>query len=154
MAVAEALFGEVNPSGHLPITFYRATSDLPSFTDYSMANRTYRYFSGKPLYAFGHGLSYTTFEYSACKLDSNKIAPNGSVKVTFTVKNTGKRDGDEVAQLYCRHVNSKVPQPKLALCGFSRMNVKSGGSVDISIEVAAENAGASPSESGAETICG
>ena len=73
-AVAEVLFGEVNPSGHLPITFYRATSDLPAFTDYSMANRTYRYFNGKPLYAFGHGLSYTTFHFADGKLDSNKIA--------------------------------------------------------------------------------
>ena len=123
-AVAEVLFGEVNPSGHLPITFYRATSDLPAFTDYSMANRTYRYFTGKPLYAFGHGLSYTTFEFNAGKLGSNKIAPNGSAKVSFTVKNTGTRDGDEVAQLYYRHVNSKAPQAKLALCGFSRVSVK------------------------------
>ena len=82
-AVAEVLFGEVNPSGHLPITFYRATTDLPAFTDYSMANRTYRYFSGKPLYAFGHGLSYTSFEYTDGKLESNKIAPDGTVKVTL-----------------------------------------------------------------------
>ena len=67
-AVAEVLFGDVNPSGHLPITFYRATADLPAFTDYSMTNRTYRYFSGKPLYAFGHGLSYTKFDFSAGKL--------------------------------------------------------------------------------------
>jgi beta-glucosidase len=137
-AVAEVLFGDVNPSGHLPVTFYRATSDLPAFTDYSMANRTYRYFSGKPLYAFGHGLSYTNFEYSAGKLASNKIAPNGNVKVTFTIKNAGTRDGDEVAQLYYRHVNSKVPQPKLALCGFSRVNVKSGGTTEVTINVPAE----------------
>jgi beta-glucosidase len=137
-AVAEVLFGDVNPSGHLPVTFYRATSDLPAFTDYSMANRTYRYFSGKPLYAFGHGLSYTNFEYSAGKLESNKIAPNGNVKVTFTIKNAGTRDGDEVAQLYYRHVNSKVPQPKLALCGFSRVNVKSGGTAGVTINVPAE----------------
>ena len=82
-AVAEVLFGEVNPSGHLPMTFYRATTDLPAFTDYSMANRTYRYFSGKPLYAFGHGLSYTSFDYTAGKLESNKIAPNGTAKVTL-----------------------------------------------------------------------
>lgn len=137
-AVAEALFGEINPSGHLPITFYRATSDLPAFTDYSMANRTYRYFNGKPLYAFGHGLSYTSFEYTEGKLDAGTIAPNGRVKVTFTVKNSGKRDGDDVAQLYYRHVNSRVPQPKLSLCGFSRVSVKSGGSSEVTIEVPAE----------------
>jgi beta-glucosidase len=137
-AVAEVLFGEVNPSGHLPVTFYRATSDLPTFTDYSMANRTYRYFTGKPLYAFGHGLSYTTFDYSAGRLDSNKIAPNGKVNVTFTIKNTGQRDGDDVAQLYFRHVNSKVSQAKLALCGFRRVSLKSGGAAEVTIEVPAE----------------
>ena len=137
-AVAEVLFGEVNPSGHLPVTFYRATSDLPAFTDYSMANRTYRYFTGKPLYAFGHGLSYTAFDYSAGRLDSNKIAPNGKVNVTFTIKNTGQRDGDDVAQLYFRHVNSKVSQAKLALCGFRRVSLKSGGAEEVTIEVPAE----------------
>jgi beta-glucosidase len=137
-AVAEALFGEINPSGHLPITFYRATSDLPAFTDYSMANRTYRYFTGTPLYAFGHGLSYTTFDFSAGKLDSNSVTPNGKVKVSFTVRNSGRRDGDEVAQLYYRHLNSKVPQAKLALCGFSRVSVKAGESTNVTIEVPAE----------------
>jgi len=137
-AVAEVLFGEVNPSGHLPITFYRATSDLPDFTDYSMANRTYRYFSGKPLYAFGHGMSYTSFEYTGGRLTSSKMAPNGTAKVTFTIKNTGKRDGDDVAQVYYRHLHSKVPQPKLSLCGFTRVNVKSGQSTEVTIEVPAE----------------
>jgi len=137
-AVAEALFGDINPSGHLPVTFYQATEDLPAFTDYSMTNRTYRYYTGQPLYAFGHGLSYTTFDFTGGKLDSTKIAPNGTVKVTFTVKNTGKKDGDEVAQLYYRHINSKVPQPKLALCGFSRVSVKSGGTTDVTITVPAE----------------
>ena len=137
-AVAEVLFGEVNPSGHLPITFYRATSDLPAFADYSMANRTYRYFTGKPLYAFGHGLSYSTFEFNAGKLGSNTIAPNGIAEVSFRVKNTGKRDGDEVAQLYYRHVNSKAPQAKLTLCGFSRVSVKKNEAAEVTIEVPAE----------------
>ncbi len=137
-AVAEVLFGDVNPSGHLPVTFYRATSDLPAFADYSMANRTYRYFTGTPLYAFGHGLSYTTFDYSAAKLDASTIASTGEVKVSFTVKNSGKRDGDDVAQIYYRHVNSKEPQAKLALCGFSRVSVKSGASAEATIEVPAE----------------
>jgi beta-glucosidase len=137
-AVAEVLFGEVNPSGHLPVTFYRATADLPSFTDYSMTNRTYRYFNGKPLYAFGHGLSYTRFDFRSGKLDSKKIAPNGTVKVTFTIKNSGQRDGDEVAQIYYRHVNSELPQPKLSLCGFRRVSLKSGASADVTIEVPAK----------------
>ena len=120
------------------MTFYRATADLPAFTNYSMANRTYRYFSGKPLYAFGHGLSYTKFDYTDGRLDSHKIAPDGTVKVTFTIKNTGKFDGDDVAQVYYRHLNSKVPQPKFSLCGFSRVSVKSGGAAEVAIQVPAE----------------
>jgi len=134
-AVGEVLFGDVNPSGHLPLTFYRATTDLPSFTDYSMTNRTYRYFSGTPLFAFGHGLSYTTFDFKSARLASKKIAADGTAKVTFTVKNSGKRDGDEVAQVYFRHVKSAVEQPKLALCGFTRVTLKKGESSQVTVEV-------------------
>ena len=134
-AVGQVLFGDVNPSGHLCVTFYSATTDLPSFTDYSMTNRTYRYYSGKPLYAFGHGLSYTKFDFASGKLDSKKIPATGTAKVTFTVKNTGKVDGDEVAQVYYRHVNSAVPQPKLALCGFTRVSLKHGESSEVTVEV-------------------
>jgi len=136
-AVAEVLFGDVNPSGHLPITFYRATADLPSFTDYSMKNRTYRYFEGKPLWAFGHGLSYTTFDFSRGRLDTKKITSTGTLKVTLTVKNAGARDGDDVVQLYYRQVNSTLPQAKLALCGFSRVSLKKGESQKATIEVPA-----------------
>ncbi len=137
-AVGEILFGDVNPSGHLTVTFYRATTDLPAFTNYDMSERTYRYYSGKPLYAFGHGLSYTKFDFSSGKLASKKIAPNGTVKVSFTVKNNGKMDGDEVAQIYFRHVKSAVPQPKLALCGFTRVSLKHGESKVVTVEVPAE----------------
>jgi beta-glucosidase len=137
-AVGEILFGDVNPSGHLTVTFYRATTDLPAFTNYSMADRTYRYFSGTPLYAFGHGLSYTKFDFKSGKLASKKMAANGTAKVTFTVKNTGKLDGDEVAQVYFRHVNSAVPQPKMALCGFTRVHLKHGESGKVTVEVPAE----------------
>ncbi|MGA2853689.1 MAG: glycoside hydrolase family 3 C-terminal domain-containing protein [Verrucomicrobiota bacterium] len=138
-AVAEVLFGKINPSGHLPLTFYRATTDLPAFTNYSMSNRTYRYFSGTPLYAFGHGLSYTKFKFKSGKLASKKIPADGTAKVTFTVKNSGKRDGDEVAQVYFRHVHSVVLQPKLALCGFARVHLKRGESSKVMIEVPAQN---------------
>jgi beta-glucosidase len=137
-AVAEILFGEVNPSGHLPMTFYQSTADLPGFTDYSMINRTYRYFNGKPLYAFGHGLSYTKFAFRSGKLSAKQIAANGTAKVTFTVKNTGKLDGDEVAQVYFRHLHSSVPQARLALCGFTRVHLKSGESKRVTVEVPAE----------------
>jgi beta-glucosidase len=136
-AVGEVLFGDVNPSGHLPVTFYRATSDLPSFTDYSMTNRTYRYFKGKPLYAFGHGLSYTKFDFQSGKLNSEKIATDGTAKVAFRVKNSGKRDGDEVAQVYFRHVKSAVTQPQLALCGFTRVHLDHGESGKVTIEIPA-----------------
>src|ERR1039458_8881989 len=98
-----------------------------------MTDRTYRYFSGKPLYAFGHGLSYTKFDYTGAKLDSKKIAPNGTVKLTFTIKNSGKRNGDDVAQVYFRHVNSSVPHPRLALCGFSRVSLQNGKSTKVTI---------------------
>ena len=138
LAVGEVLFGDLNPSGHLPITFYASTADLPDFTDYSMSNRTYRYFNGQPLYAFGHGLSYTKFDFRRGKLDSKKIPVDGKVKVSFTMKNSGDRDGDEVAQVYFRHVHSSVPQPKLALCGFTRVHLKRGESKRIAIEIPAE----------------
>ncbi len=134
-AVGEVLFGEVNPSGHLPVTFYRATSDLPNFTDYGMTNRTYRYYGGRPLYAFGHGLSYTTFKFKQGRLAAGKISPNDAVKVTFTVQNTGKRDGAEVAQVYFRHRHSPVPQPILALCGFTRVELKAGEAKEVSVEL-------------------
>ncbi len=120
-AVAEVLFGDVNPSGHLPVTFYASTGDLPDFTDYSMSNRTYRYFNGRPEFAFGYGLSYTRFKFHDGQLDSKSIPGTGVVKVSFTVENTGGREGDEVAQVYFRHVDSDVAQPKLALCGYVRV---------------------------------
>ncbi len=138
LAVAEVLFGEVNPSGHLPITFYRSTADLPSFTDYSMRDRTYRYYTGKPLYAFGHGLSYTTFAFKRGRLAARTMAPDGTAKVSFTVSNTGHRDGDEVAQVYFRHVDSSVPQPRLELCGFLRVHLARGESRRVTVDVPAQ----------------
>jgi beta-glucosidase len=137
-AVGKILFGDVNPSGHLPLTFYTSTADLPGFTDYSMSNRTYRYFNGKPEFAFGHGLSYTKFKFQNGKLESKNIPADGTAKVTFTVKNTGKLDGDEVAQVYFRHVRSSVPQPKLALCGFARVHLNRGEAKKVTVEVPSE----------------
>ena len=137
-AVAEILFGDVNPSGRLPITFYSSTSDLPSFLDYSMDGRTYRYFKGKPLYAFGHGLSYTQFKYDAVQLDKAQIHAKDTLRVKLEVANTGARDGDEVVQVYFRHVKSAVPQPLEALCGFQRISVAAKQSAHVDIAVPAK----------------
>jgi beta-glucosidase len=134
-AVADVLFGNVNPAGRLPVTFYRSTEDLPDYTNYDMANRTYRYFTGKPLFAFGHGLSYTKFDYKSVKCDKPEAAPADTIKVTLDLANTGERDGDEVVQVYFRHVNSAVPQPLEALCGFQRVTVAKGQTKTVEIAV-------------------
>ncbi len=137
-AVGEVLFGDVSPSGHLPVTFYRSTSDLPAFTNYAMVNRTYRYFTGKPLYAFGHGLSYTKFEYSNPTLASKRVKAADKLTVTFAIRNAGKVDGDEVAQIYFANVNSAVPQPIKALCAFKRVHIAAGKSEQVSVDIPAE----------------
>ena len=137
-AVAEVLFGDINPSGRLPVTFYRSTDDLPAFDDYSMSNRTYRYFNGQTLFAFGHGLTYTRFNYRDAALDATDVSPDGALKLTFHLANTGSSDGDEVAQVYFRHVNSALPQPKLALCAFARLHLPEGKTARLSLEIPAE----------------
>jgi beta-glucosidase len=101
-AVADVLFGNYNPAGRLPVTFYKSTEELGDFRDYSMSadkGRTYRYYKGKPLYPFGHGLSYTNFKYSDIKTDKSTLTANDELKVLVKVKNTGKYDGEEVVQL-------------------------------------------------------
>ncbi|MDX2138811.1 MAG: glycoside hydrolase family 3 C-terminal domain-containing protein [Chloroflexota bacterium] len=123
-AIADALFGDYNPAGRLPVTFYRATSDLPAFTDYSMANRTYRYFGGDVLYPFGYGLSYTTFAYN----DFQTEWEHDLLHVRVTVTNTGKRAGNEVVQLYIRHIDASVRAPSQTLQGFQRIHLVAGES--------------------------
>ncbi len=100
LAVANVISGKVNPAGRLPLTFYRNVADLPPFSDYSMKNRTYRYFTGTPVYPFGYGLSYTTFEYGPLKFEPVDGDLEHGARVTTVVTNTGKRAGEEVAQLY------------------------------------------------------
>ena len=136
-AVAEALFGELNPSGHLPLTFYRATEDLPDVRDYSMENRTYKFFKGKPLYAFGHGLSYTNFEYKDGKLDASGIPADGAQKYRLRLQTPAAL----TAMMWLKSISATsipMPQPKLALCGFSRVHVKHGQSTQVTIEIPAE----------------
>ena len=123
-ALAEVLFGDYNPGGKLPVTFYRSNSDLPDFLDYSMKNRTYRYFTGIPQYAFGYGLSYTTFNVGKAKVKSQKgKAPK--VTLTVPVKNTGKREGTETLQVYVKRLND-AGAPIKALKGFQKVNLKAG----------------------------
>jgi beta-glucosidase len=137
-AVADVLFGDANPAGRLPVTFYRSTADLPAFENYAMSNRTYRYFSGQPEFAFGHGLSYTKFDYAAAALDKSKYTASDTAKISFQLKNSGARDGDEVAQVYFQHVNSTQPQPRLALCGFARIFLAQGQGARVTINIPAE----------------
>ena len=125
-AVADVLLGRYNPAGRLPVTFYKSTSDLPDFQDYSMAGRTYRYYTGKALFPFGYGLSYTSFSYGKPSISAQQISPAGTLQVTVPVHNTGARDGDEVVQVYVRHLKSAVPQPLHSLCAFQRVSVPSG----------------------------
>jgi len=124
-AIAQTLAGVNNPAGRLPVTFYKGVEQLPEFEDYAMKNRTYRYFTGEPLYGFGHGLSYTTFEYSGMKLSNPSLQAGDPLEVEVDIKNTGKRDGDEVAELYITF--PKLPgAPLRALRGFNRVHLKAG----------------------------
>jgi len=133
-AVADVLFGDYNPSGRLPVTFYQRDSDLPPFEDYSMANRTYRYFKGDALYPFGFGLSYTTFAYSNLKLSKQGIKKNESVQAEVTVTNTGKLKADEVVQLYIAH-EGVDHAPLSALKNFKRIELEPGSSKKISFTI-------------------
>jgi beta-glucosidase len=131
-AIADVLFGDYNPAGRLPVTFYRSTADLPPFDDYAMTGRTYRFFTGKPLYAFGYGLSYTKFKYSHLTTSAKTLAASDSLSVAVDVKNDGKVRGDEVVQLYVRHEGSRVPRPRLDLRGYRRITLDPGQSRRVS----------------------
>jgi beta-glucosidase len=124
-AIAETLSGKNNPAGRLPVTFYRSVDDLPPFTDYSMANRTYRYFKGQPLYGFGYGLSYTSFAYSNVKLSTERLNAGEDLTVTADVKNTGRVAGDEVAELYLIPPQNGL-LPRYSLEGFQRLHLAAG----------------------------
>jgi len=133
-AVARVLFGDCNPSGRLPITMYRSTADLPAFTDYSMSNRTYRFFAGQPLFPFGHGLSYTQFRYGPVTLTQDCLAAEGVVTAKLELTNMGGRDGDEVIQIYCHRVGAENPQlPGQRLCCFQRVRLAKGQSTPVTL---------------------
>ena len=124
-AIAETLSGKNNPGGRLPITFYESLDQLPPFSDYSMANRTYRHFKGKPLYGFGYGLSYTSFRYSGLKLSTSHLHAGDTLTVEADVQNVGSRAGDEVAELYLTPPQTEV-SPQFALSGFTRVHIAPG----------------------------
>jgi beta-glucosidase len=136
-AIADVLFGNYNPAGRLPVTFYSSVKDLPPFEDYNMKGRTYRYFEGTPLYEFGYGLSYSTFKYSNLKTPST-VKTNEIVKVFAEIENTGKMDGDEVAQLYIKLLDAKVPVPIYSLQGFKRIFLKAGEKKIVEFELKPE----------------
>ena len=125
MAIAETLAGTNNPAGRLPITFYKSVNQLPPFEDYSMQNRTYRYFTGEPLYPFGYGLSYSSFRYSQLKLASHQLKATDSLHVEAYVENLGSREGDEVVELYLSFPNTPG-FPRHALRGFQRIHLSPG----------------------------
>ena len=124
-ALADVLFGDYNPSGKLPVTFYRSNNDLPDFLDYSMENRTYRYFRGTPLYAFGYGMSYTSFSYGKGRLSKKSMKRNGKVTLTIPVTNTGSRSGEEIVQVYVKALD--YPEaPIKSLRGFKKLSLAPG----------------------------
>lgn len=125
-AIADVIFGNYNPAGRLPVTFVKSVDDLPPFTDYSMKNRTYRYIEKEPLYPFGFGLSYTTFQYSNLTLSAKEIGTSENLTISVDVQNTGKMAGDEVVQLYLTDLEASVVVPKCQLRGVQRINLAPG----------------------------
>jgi len=137
-ALAEVIFGDYNPGGKLPVTFYESTADLPDFLDYSMENRTYRYFRGTPQYAFGYGLSYTTFEVGKGKISKKSMKADGSVTVTVPVTNTGDREGTETIQVYVKALDYDEASIK-DLKGFSKVSLKPGETKKVEIVLNGES---------------
>jgi beta-glucosidase len=137
IAIANILSGKTNPSGRLPVTFYTSAKDLPKFSDYSMAHRTYRYFDGPVLYPFGFGLSYTTFKYSDLRLSKSEIAAGDALTATVTIANTGRVSGSEVAELYVRPP-SAPGMPRLALQSVQRVVLKAGESREVAFHLEPE----------------
>jgi len=134
-AIADVLFGDYNPSGRLPVTFYRSVEDLPPFEDYRMQGRTYRYFLGEPLFPFGHGLSYTTFAYSDLRLSTKTIGSGDTLTVSVDVQNVGECAGDEVVQLYVSDVAASVPVPIRQLQGFERIHLVPGETKTVTFDL-------------------
>ncbi len=139
-ALADVLFGDYNPAGRLSQTWVRDLADLPPMMDYNLRDgRTYLYAKAKPLYAFGYGLSYTAFAYSALKISAAELHPGGELQVSVQIKNTGVRDGDEVVQLYVSHEGSAVARPLEELKGFRRVRLRAGDTQSVTIPLKASD---------------
>ncbi len=133
-AVADVLFGEYNPAGRLPVTFYKNVSQLPDFEDYNMTGRTYRYMTDEPLFPFGYGLSYTTFDYGTPKLSKKIVKTGEMVTVSIPVSNKGKVDGEEVVQIYLKKENDPTG-PNKTLRAFKRVNISAGKTENVTFEL-------------------
>ena len=129
-AVADVLFGDYNPAGRLPVTYYKSIDQIPAFENYDMKGKTYRYFTQEPLYPFGYGLSYTNFSYSNLSIPQTAVAGE-AIKVSVTVTNSGKVEGDEVVQLYLTDEKASTPRPVRQLEGFERISLKPGESREV-----------------------
>jgi len=139
-ALADVLFGDYNPAGRLTQTWVKSITDLPDFLEYDITKgRTYMYTKNEPLYAFGYGLSYTSFEYSNLKTSKSSIANNEEISITIDIKNTGKKDGEEVVQLYVKHLDSKIQRPIKELKGFKRVLVEKGKKNTVKIQLKAKD---------------
>ena len=136
-AIADLLFGEFSPSGKLPVTFYRNDNELPDFCNYSMRGRTYKYFTGEPLFPFGYGLSYTRFAYSDLEADGG-TEPGRGVKARVAVTNTGHVDSDAVVEFYLKDVEASAAVPKYRLCAFRRVFVKAGERATVEADIPAQ----------------
>ena len=136
-AIADVIFGDYNPAGRLPVTFYQSIDQIPAFDEYDMKGKTYRYFEGAPLYEFGYGLSYTTFAYEL-EQAPNTVTPGSSVEISVKVTNTGKFDGDEVVQLYVSLPSGQYRVPIRSLEGFKRVHLKVGETKTVSFTLQAE----------------
>ncbi|MEL4307734.1 glycoside hydrolase family 3 C-terminal domain-containing protein [Joostella sp. CR20] len=138
--LADVLFGDYNPAGRLTQTWVKDITDLPDLMDYNIRNgRTYMYFQGTPLYAFGHGLSYTSFSYDKIDISSETFAKDEEIAVKVTVSNTGDRDGEEVIQLYVKHLNSKIERPIQELKAFKRVEISKGETKTVSLTLRAKD---------------
>jgi beta-glucosidase len=138
-ALADVLFGDYNPAGRLVQTWPRSLDQLPPMMDYDIRHgRTYLYFKGTPLYSFGYGLSYTAFQYANLRVTPGTLSRKGSINISLEVKNMGARAGEEVVQLYVRHLNSSVERPHIELKGFTRVPLRAGEKRVVQMMVPAE----------------